>query len=158
MISDLLTLYNVNTRLFKTLTLHIEENDFLSVAIMILRSDHVFPSVLQFHPVDNERIIVAVISFHEFHGLAELLIVVEPRKCRRGDRDHATREFDALSFVRERTCRFDNESGCRLSPIYKKVILREKKIMKKNCSFSLGTTIPYRSRNRRSCICQSTIS
>lgn len=125
---------------------------------MILRSDHVFPSVLQFHPVDNERIIVAVISFHEFHGLAELLIVVEPRKCRRGDRDHATREFDALSFVRERTCRFDNESGCRLSPIYKKVILREKKIMKKNCSFSLGTTIPYRSRNRRSCICQSTIS
>lgn len=49
--------------------MNIEENDFLTVAIMILRAYNVLSSVLQLDSVNNEGIIVPVVTLHEFDGL-----------------------------------------------------------------------------------------
>lgn len=53
----------------ETLTLYIKENDFLTIAVMILRAYNVLSSVFQFDSVNNEGVIVAVVPLHEFDGL-----------------------------------------------------------------------------------------
>lgn len=56
--------------MIETLTLYIKEDNFLAIAIMVLRTYDIFSSVFQFDPVDDEGVIVAVISLHEFHRLS----------------------------------------------------------------------------------------
>lgn len=53
-----------------TLTLYIKENNLLAIAIVILSAYDILSSIFQLNSVDDEGIIVAMISFHEFDRLS----------------------------------------------------------------------------------------
>lgn len=99
------------------LTLDVEEDDFFAVSVMILCSDDVFASVVEFHSVDDEGVVVAVVALHELHGLTELGVVVVPREHRRSNGDYPTCELHALALISEGALRFDDESWRGLSSI-----------------------------------------
>lgn len=63
-------MYKYKILIEETLTLYIKEDNFLTIAIVILRAYDIFSSVFQFNSIDNEGIIIAVVSFHEFDGLS----------------------------------------------------------------------------------------
>lgn len=50
-------------------TLHVEEHDFFPVSVRVFRSDNVLPSVVEFRPVDDERVIVARVPLHVLDAL-----------------------------------------------------------------------------------------
>lgn len=98
-------------------TLHVEEYNFFSEAVRVFCPDEIFPSIFEFNSVNNECVVIANISFHEFNRLSEFLIIVEPGENWRCQGDNTTREFDTLSFVTEGTLRFDDKSWSCLSTI-----------------------------------------
>lgn len=105
--------------IFFLLTLHVQEDHFLSVTVMVFGSDYVLSAILQLDSVYDEGVIVAGVSFHEFNALLQFFVIVIPRDRGLCNGDHATVELDALSFVRERALRLDHESWSRLSAICK---------------------------------------
>lgn len=59
--------------------MYVKEDNFFPVTVMILGTYHIFSSIFELNSVNDESVIVAVITFHEFNGLPKLLIIVEPR-------------------------------------------------------------------------------